>query len=249
MILSFKIILFLKKELKQVYLIPILILFVTSCAQKSVDRIPDEMKDVPRYQEIYLDNGDSLQIDYPYWPEMGTIQQDVRKDGKISLPLLGDIFVAGLTVEQLHDKITQSYRKVLIKPEITVILRSVANQSVFIAGEVTQPGSYKYTPRMTLLEAIISAGNYIKRSAALQNVVVIRHIGEKRYVAFLNLENYFSGESKPFYLASHDIIFIPRTKIDVVDQWVEQYLTRVIEYSPFSFQYYPNIKWAFGLGG
>lgn len=231
-------------------LILFVIILITSCSSPryTVNRIPDEMKDIPRYQEIYLDNGDSIQVDFLYWPEMGTLQQNVRKDGKISLPLLGDVFVAGLTITQLDDKLTSLYRTILVKPEITVILLSVGNESIYIAGEVAQPGSYKYSPRMTLLEAIISAGNYDKKTAELSNVVVIRHIGEKRYVAFFDLERSFSEESKPFYLASHDIVFVPRTKIDVINQWVEQYLTRVIEYSPFSFQYYPSLKWAFHFG-
>ncbi len=226
-----------------------LTLFVVACVEKKPVSIPEQMKSVPEYQEIYLDNGDQLQIDFPFWPELGQVVQYVRKDGIITLPVLGDMFVAGLTTAQLDEKLTMLYGKILKNPDVIVVLLTVANESVFVAGEVMRPGSYKYNRKMTILEAIFTAGSFNNKSAELSNVVVIRHVGEKRHVAILDLEKAVMGETEPFYLASHDIIFVPRTKIDVINQWVNQYLNQIIAFAPFSFSYYPKNDWTLFVGG
>ena len=67
----------------------------------------------------------------------------VRPDGKISLPLLNDVQAAGLTPAQLAAQITESLKKYVTNPQVTVIVTTINSQRVYILGEVMRPGAFR----------------------------------------------------------------------------------------------------------
>ena len=73
----------------------------------------------------------------------------VRPDGKISLPLLNDVQAAGLTPTQLAAQITESLKKFVTNPQVTVIISQINSQRIYILGEVTRAGAYPLLPNMT----------------------------------------------------------------------------------------------------
>jgi polysaccharide export outer membrane protein len=98
-------------------------------------------------------------LDVSVWKEQElTRTLQVRPDGKISMPLLGDVQAAGLTPSQLAQTVSERLKKFLTAPQVTVILTQINSQRVYVTGEVTRPGAYPVLPGMTILQAITSAG-------------------------------------------------------------------------------------------
>lgn len=82
----------------------------------------------------------------------------VRPDGKISVPLLDDVEAAGLTPEQLRDRLVEKARLFVTDPIATVVVKAINSRKVYITGQVTRPGQYPFTPAMTVIQLIATAG-------------------------------------------------------------------------------------------
>ena len=100
---------------------------------------------------------DVLQILFRYDQDL-TTEVTVRPDGMISLPMLSDVHAAGLTPEQLRDQVTESAKRFIEDPAVTVIVRTINSRKVFITGEVTRPGPYNLTTPTTVVQLIAMAG-------------------------------------------------------------------------------------------
>ncbi len=185
---------------------------------------PQACPDAP----LILQPGDTLRIRFAFWPELDE-EQIVRPDGKISLPLAGVVTAAGITPEQLHEELLKLYADKLKNPEITVVVRWLDNRRIYVGGEVRAPGVIAMPSRITVPQAIMQAGGLIKDSAKLSTVVVVRQKDGKQYACSVDVRKMFeSPQSDAFMLEPFDIVYVPRTAIDRVDQWVEQYINRVI---------------------
>lgn len=84
----------------------------------------------------------------------------VRPDGKISLPLIGELQAAGVTPDQLGKDIAAALAKYINGPEVTVSLIAVNSKKYYIDGEVNKPGEYKLVTPTTILEALSQAGGF-----------------------------------------------------------------------------------------
>ncbi len=87
-----------------------------------------------------------------------TTDVTVRPDGKITLPLVGDLQAAGLSPEGLAQEITKAATKFIEAPSITVVVRQINSRKVFITGEVAHPGAYPLLAPMTVMQLIALAG-------------------------------------------------------------------------------------------
>ncbi|HLY19857.1 MAG TPA: polysaccharide biosynthesis/export family protein [Bryobacteraceae bacterium] len=97
----------------------------------------------------------------------------VRPDGKISVPLIGEIQAAGLTPEKLSESIAQGLQRVMVHPEVTVGVERVNSKKYFIQGEVNRPGSYPLVIDTTVLEALVNAGGF-REFANTKKIVILR---------------------------------------------------------------------------
>src|SRR5436190_15111837 len=97
----------------------------------------------------------------------------VRPDGKISLPLIGDLLASGRTTSQLQGEIKQQLRTYFTSPEVTVLVQEAKSHKFNIVGEVTKPGSYVMSNSMTVLDAIAVAGG-LKDFAKSSKIYVLR---------------------------------------------------------------------------
>lgn len=84
----------------------------------------------------------------------------VRSDGKISLPLAGEVQAAGQTPRQLELQIGKRLQNYISEPEVTVIVQQINSQKFNILGQVVKPGSYPLTNSPTILDAIALAGGF-----------------------------------------------------------------------------------------
>jgi polysaccharide export outer membrane protein len=97
----------------------------------------------------------------------------VRPDGKISLPLVGEVQASGLTPEALGASIAQGLEKVMTHPEVTVGVDRVNSKKYFIQGEINKPGSYPLVVPTTVLEALVNAGGF-RDFANTKKIIVLR---------------------------------------------------------------------------
>lgn len=177
---------------------------------------------------ITLGPGDDIEIKFRFWPELNELQT-VRPDGNISLQLVDDVLVTGLTPKQLDEHLTKLYESQIKDPVLTVIVRSIANQRVYIGGAVASPGLLPIIGNMTALEAVMTAGGFDVTTADTSSVVLLQNIGGKRYASILDLKSSFSNpESDQYFMRPNDMLFVPRTKIVRLNEWVAQHITGLV---------------------
>jgi polysaccharide export outer membrane protein len=96
----------------------------------------------------------------------------VRPDGRVSVPLLGDVQAAGMTPRALTEDLTRKFRDFVTAPSVSVVIKEIHSRKVFVTGEVATPGAYDLQPRTKLMQILAMAGGltpYAKRK-----VVVLR---------------------------------------------------------------------------
>lgn len=97
----------------------------------------------------------------------------VRSDGKISLPLVGELQAGGQTPRQLEQEITKRLQSYISEPEVTVIVTDSRSQRINILGMVARPGAYLLSGSTTVLDAIAMAGGF-KDFAKKKSIYVLR---------------------------------------------------------------------------
>jgi protein involved in polysaccharide export with SLBB domain len=86
--------------------------------------------------------------------EIDSVTQQIRPDGKISLPLVGEVFVAGLTPQEIRQEITTKAQRFYTKVDITVFVSGYNSQKIYVFGEVAGPGPLPWTGSDTLLDVL-----------------------------------------------------------------------------------------------
>ncbi|MBI4874747.1 MAG: polysaccharide biosynthesis/export family protein [Acidobacteria bacterium] len=97
----------------------------------------------------------------------------VRPDGRITLPLVGELMAAGLTPEQLTASISTVLAKFINRPEVLVSVQAVNSKKFMVSGEVNRPGAYPLVTPVTVLEAIVQAGG-VREFANKKKIVIMR---------------------------------------------------------------------------
>ena len=180
-------------------------------------------------KEYRIQVGDELDIKFFYNPELNE-KVTVRPDGRISLQLVYEVMVAGLTPWELTQLLKQKYAPELKKPEIAVIVRSFGAHKIYVDGEVNKSGMFPLIGYMTVLQAISQAGG-MKDTARASEVVIIRRGEFNKPLAFqVNAQKVIDGTdmSQDIALKPFDIVYVPRSSIANVNIWVDQYIRKNI---------------------
>lgn len=157
---------------------------------------------------VSLREGDVLKISFPGSSNLD-MTQAIRRDGKITLGLVGDVDATGLTPDELQQKLIKLYASQITTKEITVVLQSSAIP-VFVTGAVIHPGKVLSDHPITALEAVMEAGGPEYSSANLKAVRVSRNNHGVMESFTLNLKAILEGaDTKAFYLKPGDIVFVP----------------------------------------
>ena len=157
-------------------------------------------------------------------------EQRIRPDGAISLPYVDEVPAAGLTPQQLDDRLTDLYSTELTRPNLTVIVREAVEPRIYIGGEVGIQGTVAWTRELTLFQAIQASGGFLT-SARRKQVILIRQQPDGKPIArSVNLLPVLSGgnPAADVRLAARDVIYVPRTKIANVNLFISQYIDDVI---------------------
>jgi polysaccharide export outer membrane protein len=100
----------------------------------------------------------------------------VRPDGKLSLPLVGDVSAVGRSAGQLTQDIADRLRSYMENPTVSIVVREVNSYAIYVLGEVVKPGKYPLKSKTTLLQAITLAQGFTP--VAARNKIVIFRLGK-----------------------------------------------------------------------
>ncbi len=176
-----------------------------------------------------IEAGDTLQVRYTFHPDLN---QDavVQPDGKVNLHHVGDVEVAGHSPSDVEALLVEKTSTRLRAPEIVVGISKFSEKSVYIGGEVGKPGFVPYRRGMTPLQAVIAVGGF-KETARMDTVVLVR-LGAtpEQYISrTLDLSKaVHEGNREGVYLAPHDVVYVPRSRVADANLWVKQHITDMI---------------------
>jgi polysaccharide biosynthesis/export protein len=157
-----------------------------------------------------IGNDDVLSINV--WKDDAlTKQVPVRSDGKISLPLIGDIQAAGRTPLQLEEDIAERLKAFITDPQVTVIVQQINSLKFNILGEVAKPGSYPLINKTTIVDAIAIAGG-LRDFAKKKGIYVLRQgVRGNEVKYYFNYQDFIKGKNtdQNIVLKPRDTVIVP----------------------------------------
>ena len=175
----------------------------------AADALPPRVANV-RPDTYIIGADDVLAINVWKEPEISKTVP-VRPDGMISLPLLGEIKARGLTPVQLEDQISDSLKKIMSDPQVTVIVNQVNSLTFNIMGQVGRPGYFPLTRPLTVLDAIALCGGF-RDFAKQKKIYVLRTSpdGKQQRLKF-NYKEVIKGKNmaQNIQLQPHDTLVVP----------------------------------------
>jgi polysaccharide export outer membrane protein len=184
--------------------------FQQSMAADKTEASPPETK-----QEIVGDPsyiiGPMDVLEIQVWKEPDFSRQVlVRPDGKITLPLIGDILASGMNTMGLNALLSEKLKDFVSKPEVTVIVLESHSKNFYIIGKINQPGTYPLNPDMTVLQAISVAGG-LAEWADKDSIRIIRRFGGKEEILPFDYDKVITGKKleQNILLKPNDTIIVP----------------------------------------
>jgi len=161
--------------------------------------------EVPKH--VTLASGDVVKLTFAAAPELNQAQK-IRTDGKLSLPLIGEVDASGKTVGQLQAELIQLYKSQLKTPDVTVSMEASVT-SVTVSGAVSKPGKLAFERPTTVLQAVMEAGGP-SEFGTLKRVRLMRVVNGVYKSQVMDLHD-LSKEVKPFYVRDNDVIYVPQS--------------------------------------
>jgi len=156
---------------------------------------------------LTLKEGDTVKISFPGAPSLDTAQQ-IRQDGRIILPMIGEYVVIGKSTDALNKELLELYAPKLVSKEVNVTLMA-SPFTVYVTGAVLRPGKIGAERRISVFDAIMEAGGFDKVKANLREVVVVRQENGQSKSFKVNVESSLKGEGAPFLLKAFDTVYVP----------------------------------------
>jgi len=162
---------------------------------------------VPTDPEYIIGPDDVLTVNVWKEPDLSR-SAPVRPDGKITLPLIGDIEASGATPIRLQAKIEKGLAEFISKPSVTVIVQEARSHRFNIIGEVQRPGTYAISGPMTLLDAIALAGGF-REWAKSNNIYILRPGPKGQQRIPVNYKEIIKGKAADIPLKIRDTVVVP----------------------------------------
>lgn len=178
--------------------------------------------------EYRLQVGDKLSIVFPTDRSLD-YTAPVTPDGTITVPTGEEVTAAGRTIAQVKAALEESMSDYLLDPAVAVVLVEVAEQPVYVLGEVAKPGQYFTPGGVSVTMAIATAGGLLS-SGKPGSVVVIRSAGESETRAFkVDVSDVLTGRNvgKDVTLMPYDIVYVPKSIIGKVGEFVDLFFEQI----------------------
>ena len=172
------------------------------------EKAADTKAEIPEDFVIGLE--DVLAVNVWREPELSVKEVVVRPDGKIGLPLIGDVPASGLTTKQLQDQIAEKLKEFVASPTVTVAVLKIGSQSVSIVGQVARPGVYYLGSPITVLELLARAGG-ISEYAKKTKIAIVRKEGRQTRHLLFNYKDVAKGKNlqQNIILKNGDVVIVP----------------------------------------
>ncbi|MBL8330138.1 MAG: polysaccharide export protein [Rubrivivax sp.] len=182
--------------------------------------------------EYRISRGDELNLRFFYTPELNT-SATVRSDGRISLPLLGELPVEGLSVAELSALVERLLTPQVKRAQVAINVQGSNHLRVFVGGEVGRPGMQPLVGPLTALQAVMVAEGFKDTAQPSQALVLRRTAQGGRQVIALDLQAVMSGAQtqRDVTLQPFDVVVVPRSGIADVGRWVDLYIRRTLPVS------------------
>lgn len=132
----------------------------------------------------------------------------VRPDGMITLPLINEVKVAGLTTEEMQALLTEKLKPVVNDPQVTVIVKAVKSRKIFVVGNVAKQGVYALGGKTTVLEVLAEAGG-LGPFAKKKSIYILRKEGGKEERIPFNYKKALAGKGANPELIPGDMVVVP----------------------------------------
>lgn len=194
-------------------LVSALLVGVTGCAQGPPMEVIEEANSAQK--DFLLGPEDVLEI--AVWRNQDLTQKEeiVRPDGKISMPLIGEVVASGRTANQLAAYISERLKEFKENPSVSVRVKEVNSYYVYVLGAAMKPGKYQLKSHATVLQAIAVAGGF-SPYAALNQIQVLRTVvtsdGKTKEMRIpVRYDDLMSGkgEIRNFLLKTGDVVVVP----------------------------------------
>jgi polysaccharide biosynthesis/export protein len=181
----------------------LMLFFYSGCQTYVSDNFPTNK---PGDKPGILAVGDTVKVAFTSAPELN-VTQKIETDGKISLPLVGEVSAVGKSTGQLQRELTQLYKAQLQTSEVIVTLENVAIP-VVVSGEVQKPGKVVFERPATVLEAVMEAGGFTAYGDP-KRVSLIRQINGVQHMQIVDLSKVLRGQpSTVMYVSPGDVIYV-----------------------------------------
>jgi protein involved in polysaccharide export with SLBB domain len=177
--------------------------------------------DEPAYR---LYPGDEVDFQVGSAPELNKILI-VQPDGRVSLPLVGSVMAADRSVDDLQARIVEAYGRTLLRPDVTVALRTAQPLKVFVGGEVSKPGVYDMPGDLDALRAVILAGGFTNSAKRGEVVIIRRGPGGRPMMRTADMGKALRDPAHIDLvpLRRFDIVYVPKSGVAEAGQFVQQY--------------------------
>lgn len=185
-------------------------------------------------RRYHLQPTDRLQLSYRYTPEYNETLT-IEPDGYVSIKLIGDITLEGLTMDQAREAILTALKTRLNDPEITLTLLDFVRPTFTVAGLVGSPGRYEIRGQVNAIEAIAMAGGF-KDNAKHSQVILFRRVSaDMAQTRVLNMKKEMYSPRReieePVNIEPGDILVVPKNRVSKIADYV--HWISVGSYIPF----------------
>jgi polysaccharide biosynthesis/export protein PslD len=220
---------------------------LAACGGVSLPRVPNPMAGPPTSAgfpdiafadwtdaepEYVLYPNDEIEVATPTAPEL-TRTLKVGPDGRISLPLLGQVMAADRTLAELERDVSAGYASQLVRPVVEITLKQAGPIRVWVAGEVRTPGVYEMTGDIDAYQAVIQAGDFLPTARTQEVALIRRGPGGRRMMRVLDLR---PRRGLPVALRRGDILYVPRSTLGEL----ANFFTQIRNALPIGFNYTIN---------
>jgi polysaccharide export outer membrane protein len=183
----------------------IFIVFCTGCQTPPNTPLPEQPT---AKTKVSLAPGDVIKLSFPGSADFNQTQK-IRADGKLSLPLVGEVTAAGKTLVDFQSELVRLYQSQLRNSEVVVTLESGVTQ-VVVSGSVKRPAKLTFDRPTTVFQAIMEAGG-VDEYGTLKKVHLIRVVNGEQLTQVLDLKGALQGKSTSvLYVKDGDVIYVPQ---------------------------------------
>lgn len=182
--------------------------------------------------EYVLYPGDEIEVATPTAPEL-TRTLKVGPDGRIALPLIGQIMAADRTLAEVEQVASQAYAAELVRPVVEVTLKQAGPLKVWVAGEVRTPGVYDMAGDIDAYQAVVMAGDFLPTAKPQEAALIRRGPGGRRMMRVVDLR---PRRGEVVALRRGDIVYVPRSNLGEL----ANFFTQVRNALPIGFSYSIN---------